>query len=143
MRDSVHVAGSVCVFCDIVANRSPAWFLYRDSTACSFLDVEPVRAGHSLVVPNKHVVDLIDEGAATALKGMAEALQFTATLLKKRLHADGISIFQSNGAAAGQSIAHLHFHLVPRHDGDGRLTSNWSSSPADARGLKATHELLM
>jgi histidine triad (HIT) family protein len=95
-----------------------------------------------LVVPNEHVVDLMAEGSVAALTGMARALHFTADLLKKRLDADGISAFQSNGAAAGQTIAHLHFHLVPRHTGDARLTSNWSPSPDGAAGLEAMHELL-
>ena len=141
-RDSDVVTGHDCIFCDIGGGRSPARFLYRDTAACAFLDVEPVRPGHSLVVPNEHVVDLMAENAATALAGMARALHFTAALLKARLDADGISVFQSNGAAAGQSIAHLHFHLVPRRTGDARLTSNWSPSPDGVTGLEAMHDLL-
>lgn len=117
-------------------------FLYRDSSACAFLDVDPIRPGHSLVIPSAHVVDLMAEDAAAALTGMARALHVTADLLKRRLDADGISAFQSNDAAAGQTIAHLHFHLVPRHAGDARLTSNWSPSPDGAAGLEAMHELL-
>ncbi len=142
MRDSEVVTDPDCVSCDIACSRSPARFLYRDSSACAFLDVDPIRPGHSLVIPNAHVVDLMAEDAAAALTGMARALHVTADLLKRRLDADGISAFQSNGAAAGQTIAHLHFHLVPRHTGDARLTSNWSPSPDGAAGLEAMHELL-
>lgn len=141
-EDDDDVADLDCMFCGIVAGRSPARLLYRDSKACAFLDVEPVRPGHSLVVPNEHVVDLMADDAAAAVAGMATALHFTAALLRTRLGADGISVFQSNGAAAGQSIEHLHFHLVPRRAGDARLTRNWTPSPRGVDGLAAMHELL-
>ena len=134
--------GDGCIFCDIASDRSPARFLYRDASACAFLDIEPVRPGHSLVVPNEHIEDLTAELAATALEGMARAMHAAASLLRDRLSADGVSVFQSSGAAAGQSVEHLHFHLVPRFVGDARLTSNWVPSPHAIDALEKTYALL-
>lgn len=132
----------LCIFCDIVEGVAPAKFLYRDDHASSFLDTEPVRRGHTLVVPHQHVVDLTTHGAASALAGMAQALHLTAGLLRSRLHADGISVFQSNGLAAGQSVEHIHVHLVPRFVGDGRLTANWSPSTEAQGDIEHVHTLL-
>ena len=74
---------------------------------------------------------------------MAQALHATAALLKDRLSADGVSVFQSNGAAAGQTVNHLHFHMVPRRAGDGRLTSNWAPTQDAIDALDRIHALLL
>lgn len=132
-----------CIFCDIAGDRSPARFVYRDETACAFLDIEPVRPGHILVVPTTHITDLMSGLATDGIAGMARALHTTAVLLRDRLAADGVSMFQSNGAAAGQTVDHLHFHMVPRFTGDGRLTSNWAPAQDALDALDRTHALLV
>ncbi|MBC2935078.1 HIT family protein [Nocardioides sp. zg-1228] len=132
-----------CIFCDIAADRSPARFVYRDESACAFLDTEPVRAGHILVIPTAHITDLMSGLATEGIAGMAQALHTTAALLRDRLAADGVSVFQSNGAASGQTVDHLHFHLVPRFSGDGRLTSNWAPAHDAMDALDRTHALLI
>lgn len=132
-----------CIFCGIAADRSAARFVYRDERACAFLDIEPVRTGHVLVIPTTHIADLMSGLATECIAGMAQALHTTAALLRDRLGADGVSVFQSNGAAAGQTVDHLHFHLVPRVLGDGRLTSNWAADPDAMDALDRTHGLLI
>ncbi len=118
---SPPVQDDVCVFCAIVSGSAPAHMLYSDATACSFLDIDPVRDGHALVVLRRHVATLADAGADVAIRDVAGALSATASMLVDRLGADGVSVFQSNCGAAGQDVEHLHFHLVPRFQGDGRL----------------------
>lgn len=132
-----------CIFCDIAGGRSPARFVYRDETACAFLDFEPVRAGHILVVPGAHITDLMSGLAIEGVTGMAQALHATAARLRDRLSADGVSVFQSNGAAAGQTVPHLHFHMLPRFASDGRLTSNWAPDQGAMDALDRTHALLI
>ncbi|KAA1429429.1 HIT family protein [Nocardioides antri] len=132
-----------CPFCDIAAGRSPARFVYQDERACAFLDIEPVRSGHVLVVPRAHITDLTSDLAVEGITGMARVLHTTASLLRDRLSAEGVSVFQSNGAAAGQSVHHLHFHMVPRFSGDARLTTNWTPAQDAIQTLDRTHALLI
>lgn len=108
----------------------------------AFLDRAPVRRGHTLVIPRAHVRDVMAPGAARALADAAQAVHEASRLLVRGLAADGISIFQSNGAASGQDVFHLHLHLVPRRHGDGRLTI-WSRDAAEEARLQVTHQTLM
>ncbi|WP_344169975.1 HIT family protein [Kribbella lupini] len=119
-----------CTFCGIVAGRLPARVVYEDDSAVAFLDIRPLRRGHTLVVPRAHVVDLTAEEAGQAVAAVGPVLQQTTRLLIDRLPADGVSLLQANGSAAGQEVLHLHFHLVPRWAGDCPL-NNWTPA-ADA-----------
>lgn len=109
-----------CVFCDIVAGDAEAFVVGSSETAVAFLDIAPVGTGHTLVVPTRHVSDLLDGGADVLLE-VAPLVEETARLLVGRLGADGINLFQSSGAAAGQEVFHFHVHLLPRWRGDGVL----------------------
>ena len=130
-----------CTFCAILAGRAPARFVYEDDAACAFLDINPLRLGHTLVVPRRHVRDLTDDGAAETLAAIGPALQQTALLLSTKLVADGISVLQANGSAAGQTVFHLHFHLLPRHTGDTPLT-DWTPDTQARLTLDETHHTL-
>ena len=101
-----------CVFCAIVAGEIPSRQVYADDYAVAFLDVAPWHVGHTLVVPRRHVDDLLAE--PEALTEIAPAISATSRLLVERLAADGLNLVSSTGAAAGQEVFHLHVHLVPR-----------------------------
>lgn len=101
-----------CLFCRIVAGEIPSRQVYADDTAIAFLDINPWHVGHTLVVPRRHVDDLLDDPAAFA--EIAPAVSATARLLSERLAADGLNLLSSSGSAAGQEVFHLHVHLVPR-----------------------------
>ena len=101
-----------CVFCAIVAGDIPSRQVYADDYAVAFLDVAPWHVGHTLVVPRRHVDDLLAE--PEALTEIAPAISATSRLLVERLDADGLNLVSSTGAAAGQEVFHLHVHLVPR-----------------------------
>lgn len=102
-----------CLFCRIVAAEVPSRLVYADSDAVAFLDVAPWHRGHTLVVPRRHVPDLVH--GAPALAAIAPALDAVARLLVDRLNADGLNLLSSAGAVAGQEVGHLHVHLVPRY----------------------------
>jgi histidine triad (HIT) family protein len=108
-----------CIFCAIAAGDAPASIVYADDLAVAFLDLNPVTTGHTLVIPRRHVRDLLDASGAVAEIG--PAVEATAALLVDRLGADGVNAFQATGAAAGQTVFHLHVHLLPRSHGDGLL----------------------
>ncbi|HEY3559541.1 MAG TPA: HIT family protein [Kribbella sp.] len=131
-----------CTFCAIITGALPTRFVYQDEHACAFLDINPLRAGHTLVVPRLHVQNLMDPGAPAVLGSIGAALHATARLLTTRLPAGGVSVLQANGVAAGQEVFHLHFHLVPRLAGDRRLSDHTPDEQA-RRTLDATYRMLV
>lgn len=111
-----------CLFCRIVAGEIGSYKLYEDADAFAFLDIAPVKPGHALVVSKRHVPDALSDAAALA--GLAPAIATVGGLLTERLAADGMNIVSNVGEAAGQSVLHLHVHLIPRfaaNPGVGRL----------------------
>src|SRR5919112_3778244 len=118
-----------CIFCKIINGDIPSRRVYADDHAYAFLDVRPWHRGHSLVVPRRHVPDLVaDESALTEI---APAIETVARLLVERLDADGVNLLSSSGAAAGQEVFHLHVHVVPRYANEPglRLLVNPASTP--------------
>jgi histidine triad (HIT) family protein len=113
-----------CIFCKIINGDIPSRRVYSDDQAYAFLDVRPWHRGHALVVPRRHVPDLVAE--ESALTEIAPAIETVARLLVERLDADGVNLVSSSGAAAGQEVFHLHVHVVPRYadePGLGRLVN--------------------
>jgi histidine triad (HIT) family protein len=105
-----------CIFCKIVRKQAPVSEIYEDETAMSFLDIRPLNLGHTLVIPKTHFVDIFDisEKDLTSVHKVVKLVSFA---VKKATDADGISIIQQNGKAAGQDIFHFHIHVVPRFEG--------------------------
>lgn len=101
-----------CVFCMIVAGEIPSRQVYADDQAIAFLDINPWHVGHTLVVPRRHVDDLLAED--DALAEIAPAISATARLLADTLATDGMNLLSNNGMVAGQEVFHFHVHLVPR-----------------------------
>ena len=101
-----------CLFCRIIAGESPSRTIYEDASSVAFLDIAPWGTGHSLVVPKRHVVSLLDD--AGALAEIAPQVGTVARLLVERLGADGVNVLCNAGAASGQEVMHLHAHVIPR-----------------------------
>lgn len=102
-----------CIFCRIVAGTVPSRLVYADEHAVAFLDATPWHRGHTLVVPRRHVADVVS--GAPALAEIAPAVDAVGRLLVHRLAADGLNLLSSAGPVAGQTVFHLHVHLVPRY----------------------------
>jgi histidine triad (HIT) family protein len=130
-----------CVFCQIVAGEAEAFVVASGPTAVAFLDIAPLARGHTLVVPTRHVADLLD-GGAEVLQEVAPVVEEAAHLLVGRLGAEGLNLFQSTGAAAGQEVPHFHVHLIPRWRHDGVLR-NLVGEPSGAEDLDALHAQLL
>ncbi|MFV0452314.1 MAG: HIT family protein [Propioniciclava sp.] len=114
-------ADQTCLFCRIVAGEIPSRQVYADDRAVAFLDVEPLKRGHTLVVPRHHVTDAL--AAPAALADLADAIAATGRLLQERLGATGVNLLSNVGADAGQSVFHLHVHVVPRYADDPGLAA--------------------
>ena len=107
-----------CTFCDIVTGKTPARIIAQSERAIAFLDPTPASVGHTVVITKAHVDDLFasDTDAWTAVTALAHAVAKT---MQREGLADGVNIMHASGAAAQQSVKHLHVHVLPRHDGDG------------------------
>ena len=127
----------VCIFCAIVAGEAPSRTVAEGEHWLAFLDVNPVTRGHTLVVPRRHADDLFamdEDGVRQLMAGVHRV----ANLLRERLAPAGLNLVQSNGAAAWQTVFHVHVHVLPRYEGDG-LRPPSPHVPAAPHDLDAVH----
>jgi len=121
-----------CVFCKIVAKQIPASVVYEDEAALAFMDLGQVNPGHVLVAAKAHAENVyeLDEAQAAAVFRAAAKV---ARAVRDAFGPQGLSIYQANGSAAGQTVFHFHMHLVPRHENDGmNLTWPVKNPPREA-----------
>lgn len=118
-----------CLFCAIVNGDIPARRVYEDEHAIAFLDINPWQRGHTLVIPRRHVDDVL--APDRALGEIAPAIGATSRLLVERLRADGLNLLANAGATAGQEVFHLHVHLVPRYASQPGLRALFGRSEDD------------
>jgi histidine triad (HIT) family protein len=104
------------VFARILRGEIPAHRVYEDEYTLAFMDVMPQADGHTLVIPKAEAENLF-EVPPDALTATILTTQRVARAVQKAFDAPGILIAQLNGAPAGQSVFHIHFHVVPRHEG--------------------------
>jgi histidine triad (HIT) family protein len=90
--------------------------VYEDDDVIAFLDTRPLNMGHTLVIPKAHFVDIFD-APEEQISQVHKVSKQIASAVKKATKADGVSIIQQNGKAAGQDIFHLHVHVIPRFEG--------------------------
>jgi histidine triad (HIT) family protein len=107
-----------CIFCKLVAGQIPATRVYEDEHTLAFMDIGHVNPGHVLVAVKKHAANLFELQEAQA-EAVARASVKISRALKKAFEPEGLSVYQANGRAAGQTVFHYHVHLLPRHAGDG------------------------
>ena len=110
-----------CIFCRIVAGEIPAEVVAREPEVVAFLDVQPLADGHVLVVPHAHVA-CIEDLAPAAADALFRAVRRLAGPVREALGAAGTTIGVNNGEATGQTIPHVHVHIVPRWPDDGAGT---------------------
>src|ERR1700760_2107619 len=104
------------IFAKILRGEIPSVKIYEDAKTLAFMDVMPEAEGHVLVVPREGAQDILDL-SADGLSAMMATVQRVARAVDKALAPDGILLKQYNRAPAGQSIFHVHFHIVPRWEG--------------------------
>lgn len=120
-----------CVFCRIVSGEIPAQVVARDEGATAFLDVSPLADGHVLVIPHSHVARLDDLEPSEASALFQTVVRLSGPV-RDAVGADGSTIGINNGDATGQTVPHVHVHIVPRRHGDG-AGSVHSIFPSGAR----------
>jgi histidine triad (HIT) family protein len=104
------------IFAKILRGEIPCHKIYEDEHTLAFMDVMPQAPGHALVVPKAGSRNLLDADAAV-LARLLPVAQKIAQAAKNAFEADGVTVMQFNEAAAGQTVFHLHLHVVPRYEG--------------------------
>lgn len=113
-----------CIFCDIIERKSEAEIIYEDENIISFLDIRPVNYGHTLVIPKKHFDDFLSVSPED-MNRLITGLQVVSAAVKKSVNADGLNIVVNSGKAAGQTVFHFHFHIIPRFANDFMFKPNF------------------
>lgn len=132
---SKHVLDD-CIFCKIAGGQIPSNKIYEDDDFIVMLDIAPASKGHAVIVPKNHAANLFELPDDDAEKIMKVA-RTCAAAMQKTLHCDGINVLQNNGKAAGQTVFHLHVHLIPRYKGD-TVSITWpQGEAADSEKLAA------
>jgi histidine triad (HIT) family protein len=129
-----------CLFCKIVAGEIPSQRIDEDERTVAFMDINPATRGHALVVPREHSPNLLEIGRDD-LDATIAAAQRLARTVTERLGADGVTLMNSCGAAAWQTVFHFHIHVIPRYEGD-PLRLPWTPAPGDSDEIAAAADAL-
>lgn len=116
------------VFAKILDGQLPCAKVYEDDHTFVFMDIMPQNDGHTLVIPKEPATDLLSLSDESA-QSLAIMVKKVAIAVKAAMQADGITIFQLNGAAAGQTVPHIHFHVLPGSILNARSHSSEQADP--------------
>lgn len=126
------------VFTRIIRGELPSAKVYEDAAVFAFLDINPLAEGHTLVVPKRPAERLEDLPAEDAA-ALARVLGRIGGRVARAVGAPGYNVLLNNGPVAGQLVPHVHFHVIPRREGDG-LGYRWDARPAAPAALNALAE---
>ncbi len=118
-----------CVFCKIRDRQIPSTKIYEDERTLCIMDINPLNAGHCLVLTKVHAATIF-EAEMVDLQAAIATAQRVATAQRRALKPDGLNMLQANGPAAFQSVPHFHLHLIPRWTNDGK-GFDWKLVPGD------------
>ncbi len=124
-----------CIFCKIINDEIPSFTLYEDDIAKVILDRFPSNIGHALVISKKHYRNIIDVDEETYAHMMKLASRYAKALYNE---CEGINILQNNEEVSGQTVFHLHIHIIPRYKNDSVkiLWENKDPSLEEFEGIK-------
>jgi histidine triad (HIT) family protein len=129
-----------CVFCKIRDGQIPSMKVYEDERTLVIMDINPLTAGHCLVLTKMHAPTIWDSSVDDLQAAMTTAKKVAAGL-REAVKPDGLNVLQANGAAAFQSVPHFHLHLIPRWNNDGK-GFDWKLVPGDRAKIIAVGETL-
>ena len=132
--DGTYDAGNI--FAKILRGEAPAVRVFEDDHVLAFMDVFPQARGHTLVIPKHSTARNFLEEAPEIIGPLMLGVQRVARAVRAALEPDGVLINQFNGAASGQTVYHLHVHIIPRWEGQA-LRGHGAGAMADMDELKA------
>lgn len=119
-----------CIFCKLANGDIPTNTIYEDDFFRVILDASPANLGHALILPKEHFANIFEADDEYLAKALPLAKK-VASVIKEEFKCDGVNIQQNNGTAAGQTVFHLHIHIIPRYDSD-NFTLNWPQKSPSA-----------
>ena len=131
-----------CIFCKLANGDIPTNSIYEDNDFKVILDADPATKGHALILPKNHFANLLEADDSVLEKALPLAKKI-ANKMKLELKCAGVNIVQNNGEAAGQTVHHLHIHVIPRYEDDPDKTiCGWSHQSFTEEETKAVVEKL-
>ncbi len=126
------------IFAQIIRGDAPCYKLYEDDDVLAFLDLFPQSFGHTLVIPKRSAACNILDVDSEALAKVIKVVQRLTRAIVAELEPDGVQVAQFNGAPAGQTVFHIHMHIVPRYAGEGLgIHAAGKADPAQLEKLQA------
>jgi histidine triad (HIT) family protein len=120
-----------CIFCEIVAGRSPVSAFYEDDRVLGLLTIGPVTEGHAMVIPRQHAACLADLDESTGRHLWTVTQRAAAALREAGVRCEGVNLFLADGEAAFQDVFHVHMHVFPRYHGDPfKIVADWGVKPS-------------
>lgn len=110
---------SECPFCNILAGNLPGSFVYQDEICSAVMDIQPINAGHLLVMPNEHIPDLTSISPEIVSHIILVTQKLAYAIRESGVQCEGINLFLADGKAAMQEVPHFHLHIIPRYQDDG------------------------
>ena len=129
-----------CIFCRLIAGEIPSAKVHEDDLTIAFMDLGQVTPGHVLVASKRHAPTLYELTPEEAGAVMQTAHK-VALAVRNAFDPPGLTLLQANGAPGGQTVGHVHMHVVPRHEGDG-ITFTWPRQEPGAAVLSGYAERL-
>lgn len=129
----------MCIFCKIISHEIPSKTVYEDDDVLAILDISQVTKGHTLVMPKKHVRNILEADDTDAAACITAAKRIAAQIAKNT-GACGVNILTNCGECAGQTVDHLHFHILPRYGASDALTIEFN--PSEPQDLDAVLSLV-
>ena len=123
-----------CIFCKISRGEIPSATVYEDNDFRVIMDISPASEGHMIILPKEHAANVyeLSDNIASKIYVLAKKL---AVALKEELDCDGVNILQNNEEAAGQTVFHLHMHIIPRYFGDD-INIKWNTTEGKSESLE-------
>lgn len=129
-----------CIFCKIIKGDIPSMKVYEDEYTLAFMDIANDVDGHILVIPKKHVVNMLDCDNET-LHHVYDTVKKLSLDLVNKCGYTGVDILNANGKDAGQTVFHLHVHIIPKYSGDG--IEAWPHFVGGKEGVSATYQKII
>lgn len=131
----------MCLFCKIINNEIPSFKVFENKYVLAFLDISQETTGHTLVLPKKHISNILELDVETG-HHLSDAVIEVTDLLSKKLKCNNFNILNNCGELAGQTVHHLHIHVIPQHDNE-HFTFNHNSHDPDFKKLELTYKKIL
>ncbi len=126
----------MCVFCKIISGEFSSYKVYEDENVLAILDLSQTTYGHTLVMPKKHYADILAI-PSDELEYLVTKTRDIARTLVDKLNAQGFNLLINTGATAGQTVEHLHIHIIPRYSDDDTIKIEMAENGYDKNEILA------